>query len=166
MSGAAGSNHSVHAMVIILPLGLFSAAAIFDLFGLWQFSPASFSISFYVIGAGILAGAAAAVLGHTEVLAARSETTARTGRTHGLINLTVLLLFAASWLLRRADPGSPGIASLILSFSAVGLTGIGALTGIRLAGLMQKETASRNLLAQPVEPVNTEDYRHDDARSL
>ena len=43
------------------------------------------------------------------------------GALHGLGNVVVLLLFAASWLIRRAVPEAPTTTALILSFGGVAL---------------------------------------------
>jgi uncharacterized membrane protein len=48
------------------------------------------------------------------------------GALHGLGNVMVLLLFSASWLIRRALPEAPTTAALVLSFAGVT---IAAMTG-------------------------------------
>jgi uncharacterized membrane protein len=49
---------------------------------------------------------------------------------HGLVNLGVVVLFIASWLLRRDSPGVPPAAAFALSFIGVA----GALLGGWLGG--------------------------------
>ena len=54
----------------------------------------------------------------------------RIGLIHGLTNLGVMVLFIASWLLRRDSPGVPPTAAFALSFIGVA----GALLGGWLGG--------------------------------
>lgn len=55
------------------------------------------------------------------------------GRMHGLGNLCVVLLFAASWLLRRDDPAQPELMAIALSGAAVALSVATGWLGAQLA---------------------------------
>ena len=70
-----------------------------------------------MIAAGVIGGLAAAVFGLADWLAITSGTRAkRVGSIHGLGNLAVVLLFAASWWLRLPQPTEPTKLALTLSF--------------------------------------------------
>src|SRR3954453_12200359 len=43
------------------------------------------------------------------------------GLWHGVGNVVVVVLFAASWSLRRGTPNAPGTLALALAFAGVGL---------------------------------------------
>ena len=65
-------------------------------------------MAYYIIGAGLLGGIAAAVPGWVDWAAIPGRTRAwRVGLIHGVGNAIVLGLFALSWVLRRPDPAAP-----------------------------------------------------------
>ena len=123
-------GHSIHAMLITFPIGLLVTAVIFDVLhlvthgGLWT------TISYYMIVAGIIGGLVAAVFGFIDYLAIPGGTRAKgVGRTHGIGNVIVVLLFLASWWLRRASPQVPSAAALTFSFLGVALAACTAWLG-------------------------------------
>jgi uncharacterized membrane protein len=56
-------GHPIHPMLIVLPLGLFIAAVVFDAVYLWRGSPAFATAAYWNIAAGIVGGLLAAVFG-------------------------------------------------------------------------------------------------------
>lgn len=116
-------GHPIHQMLIVLPLGLLSGAVIFDVVRLIVGGAQWATVSFWLIPAGVLAGLLAAVFGFTDWLGIPAGTRARrVGAVHGLGNVGVVLLFAASWLLRFHDPVHPSVIALVLSFAGGGLS--------------------------------------------
>ena len=115
-------GHSLHQMLIAFPLGLLATAVVFDLaYVVWS-GEGWATASFYMIAAGVSGGVAAAVFGLVDWLALPQATRAyRVGLWHGLGNALVLVLFAASWLLRRDAPTEPGAAAIVLSVAGGGL---------------------------------------------
>jgi uncharacterized membrane protein len=94
-------GHPVHPMLIVLPLGLFIAAVVFDGLYLWRGTPAFAAVSYWNIAGGIIGGLLAAVFGLIDWLAIPSGTRAkRIGLIHGGANVVVVGLFAAAWLMR------------------------------------------------------------------
>jgi uncharacterized membrane protein len=106
-------------MLVVFPLGLFTTAVIFDILYLLVGGTALPAASFYMIAAGILGGLLAAVFGFIDWLGLPGGSRARRlGAMHGLGNLTLVILFAASWLARLGSPAhTPGAAALVLSFA-------------------------------------------------
>src|SRR3954463_1699577 len=97
-------GHPVHQMLIVFPLGLLATAVIFDAWGLLSGSKRWIELSFYMIGAGVITGLAAALFGFIDFLAIPKHTRARfIGMWHGLGNVVVLGLFAGSWFLRKQN---------------------------------------------------------------
>jgi uncharacterized membrane protein len=115
-------GHPIHPMLIVFPLGLLATAVIFDVIylatknGLWT------QTAFWMIAAGIIGGLVSAIFGLVDWLAIPAGTRAkRVGLLHGVGNVVVVVLFAASWLVRRRDPPAPETIAFVLSFVGVGL---------------------------------------------
>ena len=71
-----------------------------------------------MIAAGVISGLVAAPFGLVDWLAIPSGTRAkRIGALHGVGNLVVLVLYAASWWMRRAAPQDPVTVAYVLSFA-------------------------------------------------
>ena len=56
-------GHALHQMLVVFPLGLLTAAAIFDVIYLISRVPVWTQSAYYMIGAGVIGGLAAAVPG-------------------------------------------------------------------------------------------------------
>jgi uncharacterized membrane protein len=114
-------GHPIHQMLIVFPLGLLAMAVIFDIVALARADGYWSEIAYWMIAAGVVTGLLAAPFGAIDWLAIPSNTRAkRIGAIHGLGNVVIVLLFAASWLMRRDDPRAPTEAALALSFVAGG----------------------------------------------
>jgi uncharacterized membrane protein len=125
------AGHAVHPMLITLPLGLLATAVVFDIIHAVN-GVAGFAVaSFYMVAAGIVGGLLAAVFGLVDWLAIPARTRAkRIGLWHGAGNVVVVALFAASWLLRRGQPGhAPSALALWLGIVAVLLALVTAWAG-------------------------------------
>jgi uncharacterized membrane protein len=123
-------GHPIHPMLIVFPLGLLATAVAFDIVALVQKSTAWFVISFWMIAAGIIGGLLAAIFGLIDWLAIPKGTRAKSiGLWHGGTNVIVVLLFIASWGIRRAGDGIPSSTALALSFVAVALALVGGWLG-------------------------------------
>jgi uncharacterized membrane protein len=94
-------GHPIHPMLIVLPLGLFIAAVVFDALYLWRGSPTFAAVGYWNIAGGIIGGLLAAVFGLVDWLAIPAGTRAkRIGLLHGGTNVVVVLLFAFVWWTR------------------------------------------------------------------
>jgi len=116
-------GHAVHPILVVFPLGLLATAVIFDVIYLVTDSPAMSLVSYWMIAAGVVGGLLAAPFGWIDWFAIPQGTRAkRVGLLHGLGNVVVLVLFAASWWLRSTRPGSSAdVAAMTLSFAGAGL---------------------------------------------
>src|SRR5262245_44852562 len=91
-------GHPIHPMLIVLPLGLFIAAVIFDALFLWRGNATFATVAYWNIAGGILGGLLAAVFGLLDWLAIPSGTRAkRIGLLHGGTMVLVVALFAFAW---------------------------------------------------------------------
>ena len=121
------AGHPVHPMLIVFPLGLLATAVVFDIIYLVSDNSQWTVVAYYMIGAGIIGGLAAAVFGWLDWIAIPSGTRARRiGLWHGVGNVVVLALFILSWVLRRENPEVPPTGAIV-----AGLTGavIALVTG-------------------------------------
>jgi uncharacterized membrane protein len=109
-------------MLIVLPLGLLTGAVLFDVIHLVTRGEQWAIVSYWLIPAGIVTGLLAAIFGLLDWLKITAGTRAkRVGALHGVGNVIVVALFAASWLLRDAPTTDPPAVALVLSFLGGGL---------------------------------------------
>lgn len=101
-------GHPVHQMLVVFPLGLLGASVAFDWLALGMDSAQFSLVAFYLIAGGLISGLLAAPFGLIDWLSIPKGSRAqRIGLIHAIGNLIVLLLFAASWVLREPAPVSP-----------------------------------------------------------
>ena len=94
-------GHPIHPMLIVLPLGLFIMAVIFDALSLARDNATFGVVAYWNIAAGVIGGLLAAVFGLIDWTAIPNGTRAkRIGLLHGGTNVLVVLLFAYSWWTR------------------------------------------------------------------
>ena len=117
-------GHPVHPLLVAVPIGFWSGAALLDLTG----QPAA---ARRLIGAGVLAAAPTAATGmadYTELGTARRPK--RVGLVHAVANWTTIALYAASWRARSRGEGLKGVA---LSTAGLGGLAVGGYLGGHLA---------------------------------
>ena len=115
-------GHPIHQMLIVFPLGLLAMALVFDVIHLVSGNGYWSEISFWMIAAGVVTGLLAAPFGFIDWLAIPAGSRAkRVGALHGVGNVVVVLLYAASWLVRSNAPATPIALAYILAFAGGGL---------------------------------------------
>jgi uncharacterized membrane protein len=91
-------GHPIHPMLIVYPLGLFSAAVIFDVLYTITANDDLATFSFWALAVGLIGGLAAAIFGLIDWLAIPKGTRAkRIGAFHGGGNVVVVGLFLLSF---------------------------------------------------------------------
>ncbi|MGH7528609.1 MAG: DUF2231 domain-containing protein [Gemmatimonadales bacterium] len=116
------AGHPLHTMLIVFPLGLLATAVAFDIIYLISNDLRWTQAAYFMIGAGIIVGLAAAVPGAIDWYAIPRGTRAkRIGLLHGVGNVIVVALFALSWLLRRDNPGTPPTEAIVAGIAGAGL---------------------------------------------
>jgi uncharacterized membrane protein len=117
-------------MLIVFPLGLLATAVAFDIVHVVAEGEGWAQASYYMIGAGVATGAAAALFGWIDWFAIPAGTRAKgVGLRHGLGNVVVLVLFAASWLLRTDTPTAPPQLAIALGGAGAALSLVTAWLG-------------------------------------
>src|SRR5215203_6076305 len=117
-------GHSLHAAVITVPVGSWSAAMVFDLMGEERAADLS-------LGLGLMGAAGAAVTGAAQWQdATNEEAPRRLGVLHALLNVAATSLMAGSWLLRQQGRRGSGVT---LSTLGLGVNLASAWLGGELA---------------------------------
>jgi uncharacterized membrane protein len=114
-------GHPIHPMLIVIPLGLFIGAIVFDTIFLFMPNPMLPTVSYFSISLGIIGGLLAAVFGFIDWSAIPANTRAKSvGAWHGAGNVVIVLLFAVSWWLRSTDiQFTPSTLALVFSYAAI-----------------------------------------------
>jgi uncharacterized membrane protein len=132
-------GHPIHQILIVFPLGLLATSFFFDLGWLAWRNEQLAIVAWWLILAGVIGGAVAALFGLIDWLAIPRGTRARrVGALHGGGMGIVALLYAASWLLRRDAPAHPDGAAILLSAAGVLLTIVTGWLGGELADRMEE----------------------------
>lgn len=121
-------GHPFHPILVTVPIGAWVASFVFDIASRVADDPTAFADgAYWLVALGIVGALAAAVLGFLDLLAIPSGTPAfRTGLTHMALNLTVVVAFGASFLVRHGDIDDPTATSLgVVALSAVALLLLG-----------------------------------------
>jgi uncharacterized membrane protein len=130
-------GHPVHPMLIVVPLGLFIGAVVFDAAYLWTGSSTIATVGYWNVAGGIVGGLCAAIFGLIDWLAIPAGTRAKTiGILHALSNVTAILGFAFAFWLRYST-------GVLAPTTGVFLIEIGALIMGALGGWLGGELVDR-----------------------
>jgi uncharacterized membrane protein len=121
-STASIAGHPIHPMLIPFPIAFFVATFVCDV-AFWYSGNAAFATaSTWLLGAGLVMAALAAVAGLTDVLGDQSIRALNDVWWHAGGNVVVVLIQAVSWYLRYSQGSSVIVPTgLILSLIAVGI---------------------------------------------
>ena len=101
-SRAALGNHPLHPGIVPLPIGSFFVALAADVAHVLTKRPLFYDVAQFAIGLGIVTALLAAVLGLIDYFGVRMSAAGRRLATiHMLINVTAVVLYGISWMLRR-----------------------------------------------------------------
>ena len=114
-------GHPIHPMLIVFPAGLFTSTVIMDILYLIFGNPVLATVAFYMMIIGVVGGLLAAVFGFIDWSGLPNDSRAKNiGLWHGLGNFVIVVLFAASWFLRRDTVNFvPSALAMILSFGGI-----------------------------------------------
>lgn len=132
-STASINGHPIHPLLVPFPIAFLVGALATDL-TFWATAGAFWArASAWLIGAGLVMGALAAVLGLTDFLSIPRARGA-TGWAHFLGNAVALIVSLVNLLLRTGDPAAEILpAGIILSFITVGILLVTGWLGGELA---------------------------------
>lgn len=118
------ADHPIHPMLVGFPIGFFGAVLVSDVISIWG-NPAFWpQVSTWLIAFGVVGALLAAVFGFIDYFTApMSAATKRSATTHMILNLIVVVLYAAAFYVRYGNPTSTlgyvltyvGLATLVVS---------------------------------------------------
>ncbi|MGH7662769.1 MAG: DUF2231 domain-containing protein [Gemmatimonadaceae bacterium] len=115
-------GHPIHPMLIVYPLGLFGTAVVFDIIYFFTGQAGAAVTSYWMIAAGVVGGLAAAVFGTIDWIAIPKGTRAKKlGAWHGIGNVVVVALFAASWFARGDYHLATPVSAMVLGIIGVAI---------------------------------------------
>jgi uncharacterized membrane protein len=130
LTNARIGKHPIHPMLVVLPLGLWVAALVFDTIYAVGRDQSMRVVAFWNVGAGVIGAVLAAIPGFVDWLSLTGRA-ARVGTYHLLLNLGAVAVFAVNWFVRtRVDGDSPW--PLILSIVGVVAVGVSGWLGGQL----------------------------------
>jgi uncharacterized membrane protein len=130
-------GHPIHPLLVTVPIGSWVAAFIFDIASHVSKNGKAFAEgAYWLIGLGVITALLAALFGLMDLLAIPRGTKAfRTALTHMTLNVTTVVLFAISFLVRAsgeyAKPASTGL--IVLSVVALGILTVSGWLGGMMA---------------------------------
>lgn len=147
-------GHPFHAIAIILPIGAWVSASVFDVISVVGDDPGVFALGARILVAlGLLGAVVAAVLGLIDWSAIPKGTPARaTGLTHMVLNLIAMAIFTGSLLLRLDADGVPTLA-MIASFVGLALLAASGWLGGKLAHTYGVRVATETTQAEGLESL-------------
>ena len=132
-------GHALHLVLTDLPIGMFTATAVLDVFG----GAESRDAAQRLVAVGLLGAAPAAVTGWAEWTRA-DRPAQRVGVAHAAMNAAALVLYAGSWAARRG--GRHGFGA-VLATGGAGLLGAAAYLGGHLTTV--RKVSSRHPAFEP-----------------
>ena len=147
-------GHPFHAIAIIVPIGAWVSASVFDVIAVLGEDAAAFALGARILVAiGLLGAVVAAVLGLIDWSAIPRGTQARaTGLTHMVLNLIAMAIFAGSLALRVDADGVPTLA-MITSFVGLALLAASGWLCGKLAHTYGVRVATETTQAEGLEPL-------------
>lgn len=131
MKRATFAGHSLHPMLVVLPLGLFITATVWDVVYLVDRGSFWASFAFWSLIAGLVGGVLAAIPGLIDWTAIPRGTRAkRVGNLHLFLNVIVMGLFGVSLALRWSDgANTPRLGSMLVGWLGLAVGGLSAWLG-------------------------------------
>ena len=122
-SPASFMRHPIHPMLIPFPIALWVFSLMADVVYLWRGNAWWEWVAYWTLLAGCLGAVAAAVFGIIDYFSIKDKQVAKIAGWHARLNILALVLFAASWYLRRGvDLTNPnGKLTVPIVLSVVGV---------------------------------------------
>jgi uncharacterized membrane protein len=129
-SRAALAGHPLHPAMVAIPIGAFTVALVGDVVSLLGGAEGWAEAAGYAILIGLAGALLAAALGFVDYFGVTMSPAAhRLATIHMLLNLTAVVLYAASAWLRTGEGPTPGLAILLATVGYLILAGSGWLGG-------------------------------------
>ena len=150
-SPASIGGHPVHPMIIPFPIALWVFSLVADVIYLWRGNPVwKDYIAFYVLLAGIIGGAVAAVPGLIDWLSLTDKAVVKLANWHARLNVIALLVFAGSFYLRTTS-GSALVGDSHTIPLALSVLGVVLIT---ISGWLGGEMVFKHGVAVEIQPAD------------
>jgi uncharacterized membrane protein len=129
-------GHPFHAVLITVPIGAWTASLVFDIVSFFSADREVFTRgALWLVAIGVVGALAAAAVGLMDLATLTTGTKARRiALSHMALNLTAIVLFAVSFLLRlNARDDEVSVAGFVVSLIAFALVGLSGFLGGELA---------------------------------
>jgi uncharacterized membrane protein len=128
-------GHPLHATVVTIPIGAWTASVVFDILALCGVEPDAFALAAqWLVAIGVIGALLAAVFGLLDLSNLEKGTKARrTALTHLAFNSAAVVLFIVSFAVRAAQSGDPSVWGFVLSLVGLACVGISGFLGGELA---------------------------------
>lgn len=128
-SKASTKGHPIHPILVTFPIAFFAATLFFDIAGSVCDKPGFFQTARYLNVAGIISALVAAVPGLIDYLGTipPASSAKKRGTQHGLLNVTVVIIFFIAFMLKRSASSITVI--IILETIGVLLLGVAGWMG-------------------------------------
>ena len=116
-------GHPIHPILVGFPIAFFMGTLLFDILAQINERPAFSTLAYYLGIMGIVSALITAIPGFIDYLFTIPPKSSgkKRGAQHGLINVTVVVLFTIAWFYRKGEDASVG---LILALETVGVIGL------------------------------------------
>lgn len=148
------AGHPIHPMLVTIPIGLWVFSLICDItFAAtgqlhWQ------TTAFYTLGGGIVGALLAALPGMVDLMSLREGVERRTGLTHMVLNLAIVVIQAVNFWIRTQPDYSDSVA-LGVSVVAVAALGVSGWLGghlVHVLGVTQPHRVAEDEAASRMHP--------------
>jgi len=130
-------GHPFHPMMVTLPIGAWVASVVFDIVALASSeNEGTFAKgAYWLIAIGIVGAVLAAIFGLMDLLAIpRGSRAFRTGVTHMILNLAVVIVFAVNFAVRSGQgDDDASVTGFVLSLVALAALSVSGWLGGKLA---------------------------------
>lgn len=122
-------GHPFHAVLITVPIGAWTASLVFDVVAFFSADREAFTRgALWLVGIGVVGALLAAAVGLMDLATLTTGTKARRiALGHMVLNLTAIVLFTVSFLIRSAagfdEVSVAGFVVSVIAFALVGLSG-------------------------------------------
>lgn len=101
------AKHPIHPMLVGFPIGLFGGVLVSDVISIWGDRAFWSHMSLWLIAFGVVGALVAALFGFIDYFSApMSPEAKRAATTHMILNLLVVVCYAAAFAVRYGDPTS------------------------------------------------------------
>jgi uncharacterized membrane protein len=101
------AKHPIHPMLVGFPIGFFGAVLVSDIISIWGGPTFWPHVSVALIAFGVIGALVAAIFGFTDYFTAPMSAAAKaTATKHMILNLIVVVVYAAAWWVRYGNATS------------------------------------------------------------